>query len=38
MGHYKGSDLTVTELLSALHTKVIDLSKQKEHLQQYVSL
>jgi len=38
MGHYKGSDLTITELLSALHAKVIDLSERKEHLQQYVSL
>jgi hypothetical protein len=35
---YKGSDLTITELLSALHTKVIDLSERKERLQQYVPL
>jgi hypothetical protein len=26
---YKGSDLTISELLSALHTKVIDLSERK---------
>jgi hypothetical protein len=40
---YKGSDLTISELLSVLHTKVIDLSERKgrelgPRLQQYVSL
>lgn len=44
---YKGSDLTIIELLSALHAKVVDLSKRKGAelrqelepcLQQYVSL
>ena len=41
---YKGSDLTIGELLSALHTKVIDLSERKRRervgprSQQYVAL
>ena len=44
---YKGSDLTIIELLSALHAKVINLSERKRteleqelgpHLQQCISL
>ena len=44
---YKGSDLTIIELLSALHAKVVDLSERKgaelgqelgPRLQQYVPL
>ena len=38
---YKGSNLTITELFSALNTKVIDLHERKREeqlcLQQYVS-